>query len=55
MISSLRGVYDWTDSWQIIVIIGYAFGDYAIVRMLKHTTKNEKTKKVLRQYIKDNP
>lgn len=54
MITSLKGVYDYNDLWQIILFVGYVFGDYAILRMLKHTTKNEKTKKVLKQYINDN-
>lgn len=51
MISSLHGMYEWNDVWQITVIIGYAFGDYAIVKMLTHVTRNKKTTKVLRKYI----
>lgn len=54
MISSLKGFYNYNDLWQIIVIIGYAFGDYAIVKMLFHVTRNERTKTILKDYIAKN-
>jgi len=54
MISSLKGFYDWNSAWQIIVIVGYALGDYVIVKMLFHTVKNRETKKRLEDYIEKN-
>lgn len=51
MISSLKGFYDWYSLWQIIIILGYAFGDYAIVKMLFHVTRNYKTQQMVKEYI----
>lgn len=53
MMTSIRGVFHWYEPWQVLVIIGYIFGDYTIVRMLKHTTRNDKTTKIVRDYIKN--
>src|SRR4051812_8416561 len=41
MLTSLNGVHNWNSLWQIVVIIGYAFGDYAIVKMVFHVNKNQ--------------
>lgn len=52
VISSLKGVYNWYDPWQLIVMISYVFGDIVIVKMLWHVSRNDQTKKVLNEYIK---
>ena len=54
MISSLNGLYQWNTLWQGLVIVGYALGDYAIVRMLFHVQRNRVQKKILEDYIKNN-
>lgn len=54
MISSYRGLYEWHSTWYYILFIGYAFGDYAIVKMLFHVTRNERTKRIMKEYIKNN-
>lgn len=52
-VTSYRGMYDWHSGWYFLLFVGYAFGDYAIVKMLYHVTRNEKAKKVLRDYMKE--
>lgn len=54
MITSLNDIHQWNSLWQLVVIVGYAFGDYAIVRMVFHVQRNQQTKKNIEDYIKKN-